>query len=129
MSERHLPRPTDAELEILRALWRRGPSTVREVHEDLPRVHPTRYTTTLKLMQIMAEKGLLARDEAQRAHVYRPRLPEDQTLKQLTRDLLERAFGGSAETLVMHALQAKKVSPTELANIRELLDGIEGSRK
>ena len=121
MTKRRLPRPTDAEIEILKILWQRGSATVREVHEALPRVRPTRYTTTLKLMQVMTEKGLVSRDESQRAHIYQPKLPRDQTLRQLTRHLLERAFGGSAERLVMHALQAKKVSAKELARIRELL--------
>lgn len=121
MTKRRLPRPTDAEIEILKILWQRGSATVREVHEALPRVRPTRYTTTLKLMQVMTEKGLVSRDESQRAHLYQPKLPRDQTLRQLTRHLLERAFGGSAERLVMHALQAKKVSAKELARIRELL--------
>ncbi len=129
MTKPDLRRPTDAELEILRVLWQRGPSTVRQVHEDLPRTRPTRYTTTLKLMQVMTEKGLVSRNESQRAHLYRPKLPREQTLRHLTRDLLERAFGGSAQTLVMHALRAKKVSPEDLTDIRELLDEIEGGRK
>ena len=124
MTKRRLRRPTDAEVEILKILWQRGLATVREVHEALPRARPTRYTTTLKLMQVMTEKGLVSRDESQRAHIYQPKLPRDQTLRQLTRHLLERAFGGSAERLVMHALQAKKVSPKELARIRELLESL-----
>jgi predicted transcriptional regulator len=115
-------RPTDAELEILNTLWERGPSTVRDVHEAMHHARGTGYTTTLKLMQIMAEKGLLVRDEAQRAHVYRPSATRSRTLGEITADLLERAFGGSPERLVMHLLGSRKVSPREIARIRELLD-------
>ncbi len=129
MGERSLPQPTDAELAILRVLWERGPSTVRQVHERLSRARPTGYTTTLKLMQIMAEKRLVVRDKTARAHVYTPAAPEEQTLRQVARDLLERAFGGSAEKLVMHALQAKKVSAEELARIRELLDEFQEGKR
>lgn len=121
------PRPTPAELEILRALWRRGPSTVREVHEGLGR--HTGYTTVLKLLQIMADKGLVTRDEKERAHVYAARVPEAETQRQLVRDLLDRAFGGSAAKLVMHALSAKKTSAAEIARIRRLLDEIEGGER
>lgn len=120
------PKPTPAELEILRVLWERGASTVREVHSTLCAARTTRYTTVLKLLQIMAEKGLVTRDERQRAHVYSARAPRTQTQGQLVRDLLERAFGGSAEGLVMHALSAKKVPAEELARIRALLDQLEG---
>ncbi len=116
------PRPTDSELAILRVLWRRGPSTVRQVQEDLSTVQPTGYTTVLKFLQIMSEKGLVTRDESQRTHVYRARLAEDKTQRQLLRDLLDRAFGGSAQKLVMQALSVKKASPEELTQIRELLD-------
>ena len=117
------PRPTDAELGILRVLWRRGPSTVRQVHEELER---TGYTTVLKLMQIMTEKGLVERDESQRAHVYVARLPEEQTLGQLVGDLLDRAFEGSSSRLVMRALESRPASREELAEIRRLLDVMEG---
>src|SRR5215468_1317123 len=120
------PKPTPAELEILRILWKEGASTVREVHERLDRRRPTGYTTVLKLLQIMAEKGLVARDESARAHVYRATLPEHQTQQQLVRDLVDRAFGGSAATLVMQALIARRTTPEELARIRELLDRLEG---
>jgi predicted transcriptional regulator len=123
------PRPTPAELEILRVLWSRGPSTVREVHECLERERPTGYTTVLKLMQIMTEKGLVSRDEAARAHVYVARAPEAQTQRQLVRDLLDRAFGGSATKLVMHALSARKASREELAGIRRMLDELEGGER
>src|SRR5512145_961220 len=103
-----LPRPTDAELAILRVLWKRGPSTVRQVHEVLSRERPTAYTTALKLLQIMTEKGLVARDERDRTHVYHTRLSEEQTQRQLIGDLLDRAFGGSSSKLVMQALAARK---------------------
>lgn len=118
-----LPRPTDAELAILRVLWARGPSTVRQVHDVLSRVRPTAYTTALKLLQIMTEKGLVRRDESDRSHVYHARMTEDQTQRQLVRDLLDRAFGGSASKLVMQALAARRASPEELSEIRRLLDG------
>jgi predicted transcriptional regulator len=120
------PRPTPAELEILRVLWTLGPSTVREVHESLGESKTTGYTTVLKLLQIMAEKGLVSRDESRRAHVYAPRLAEAQTQRQLVRDLLDRAFGGSASSLVMQALSTKRASPEEIARIRKMLDEIEG---
>lgn len=120
------PRPTDAELAILRVLWRRGPSTVRQVHEELTGKSPTVYTTVLKLLQIMTEKGLVERDESQRAHVYVSRLPEEQTLGQLVGDLLDRAFEGSSSRLVMSALESRPASRDELAEIRRLLDLMEG---
>src|SRR5215213_5843697 len=118
-----LPRPTDAELAILRVLWERGPSTVRQVHEVLvSRVGPAAYTTALKLLQIMTEKGLVRRDDTDRSHVYTTRLSEEQTQRQLVRDLLERAFGGSASKLVMQALNAKRATPEELGEIRKLIE-------
>ena len=120
------PKPTPAELEILRVLWDRGPSTVREVHETLERERATGYTTVLKLLQIMAEKELVTRDETARAHVYAARVPASDTQRQLVRDLLDRAFGGSALKLVMHALSARKASPAEIARIRRMLDEMEG---
>jgi predicted transcriptional regulator len=120
------PRPTPAELEILRVLWQQGPSTVREVQERLEAVRPTGYTTVLKLLQIMTDKGLVERDESARAHVYKASVPEAQTQKQLVRDLVDRAFGGSASQLVLHALSARKSSREELSRIRELLDQLEG---
>jgi BlaI family penicillinase repressor len=120
------PRPTPAELEILRVLWQRGPSTVREVHATLSESRSTGYTTVLKMLQIMTEKNLVGRDERLRAHIYSARLPQAHTQRQLVRDLLERAFDGSAMKLEMHALAAQKASPEEIARIRELLDEIEG---
>jgi predicted transcriptional regulator len=116
-----LPRPTDSELAILRVLWDRGPSTVRAVHEALADARETGYTTTLKLMQIMAEKGLVTRDISERTHVYTARLPEDQTQRQLVADLVQRAFGGSAAALMQQALSAKPTSPEELEKIRKLI--------
>lgn len=118
---RALPRPTDAELEILRVLWERGPSTVRQVHEALASSRETGYTTTLKLMQIMADKGLVTRDESSRTHVYGARVPRDVTQRQLVRDLLDRAFGGSAGRLVLQALSAVPPSREELAEIQRLI--------
>ncbi|HYH94840.1 BlaI/MecI/CopY family transcriptional regulator [Hyalangium sp.] len=123
MSESKLPRPTDAELAILRVLWARGPSTVREVHEALQ--DGSGYTTVLKMMQIMTEKGLVVRDEAQRAHVYSSRVTQQKTQRQLVTDLVERAFGGSPAQLAMQALSTKKTSPEELAELRRLLDSLE----
>jgi BlaI family transcriptional regulator, penicillinase repressor len=121
-----LPRPTDGELEILRVLWREGPSTVRDVHGILSKTKPgTGYTTVLKLMQIMADKNLVSRDEKNKAHVYSPRIREDQTQRQLVDDLLDRVFGGSAARMVMQALAAKKANPEDLAEIRHLLDEFE----
>jgi predicted transcriptional regulator len=117
-----LPRPTDAELSILRVLWERGPSTVRQVHDVLSRERPTAYTTALKLLQIMTDKGLVRRDETERTHVYHPRLSEEQTQRQLVRDLLDRAFGGSATKLVMQALAARRATPEELVEIRKLIE-------
>ena len=115
-------RPTDAELAILRVLWTRGSATVRQVHEALADARETGYTTTLKLMQIMAEKGLVRRDETERTHVYSAAAGEAQTQTQLVRDLVDRAFGGSAATLVMRALSADDTSESELKQIRKLID-------
>ena len=123
MSKRSLPRPTDAELAILRVLWERGPSTVRQVHDVLSRDRPAVYTTALKLLQIMTDKGLVSRDERDRSHVYQARLSEEQTQRQLVRDLLDRAFGGSASKLVMQALATRRATPEELTEIRRLIEG------
>jgi predicted transcriptional regulator len=124
-----LPRPTDAELAILRTLWRRGPSTVRQVLESLNQDRETGYTTALKLLQIMTEKGLVERDETERTHVYRARLTQEQTQRQLVGDLLDKAFGGSASQLVLQALATKPASADELAQIRRLLDELEGGEQ
>jgi predicted transcriptional regulator len=114
-------RPTDAELAILHVLWDRGPSTVRQVHGALAPARDTGYTTTLKLMQIMAEKGLVTRDESQRTHVYAACTGRDETQRQLVSDLLDRAFGGSASALVMQALKAHPASAAEMAEIRRMI--------
>ncbi|MDQ3755648.1 MAG: BlaI/MecI/CopY family transcriptional regulator [Acidobacteriota bacterium] len=130
MPKAKAPRPTGAELEILNVLWRRGPATVREVQEELRKSKPAMgYTTVLKLMQIMAGKNLVRRDERQRAHVYEARLAEEQTQAQLVGDLLERAFKGSAKKLVLQALSSKQASAEELAEIRQLLDDFERGKR
>jgi predicted transcriptional regulator len=118
-------RPTDAELELLTVLWTRGPSTVREIHEEINSRRPTQYTTVLKQMQIMATKTLVKRDEQQRAHVYRAAQPREWTQRQIAGDLLQRAFGGSARSMLMGALSARKASRRELDEIRKLLDEYE----
>lgn len=125
MAKRNLPKPTEAELAILTVLWQKGPSTVRQVHEALKDERQTGYTTILKLMQIMHEKGLVLRDESARTHVYQARLSEQQTQRQLAGDLLERAFGGSALKMVVQTLSAKRASPEELGQIRKLLSEME----
>lgn len=116
------PKPTDSELAILRILWERGPSTVRQVHEAMADTRDTGYTTTLKLMQIMADKGLVRRNESARTHVYTAMAGEQQTQQQLVRDLMDRAFGGSAAALVLQALNAEGASEDELREIRKLID-------
>ena len=126
MTKQPTPRPTDAELAILRVLWERGASTVRQVHDILLRERPTAYTTALKLLQIMTEKGLVRRDETDRTHIYHARLTEEQTQRQLVRDLLDRAFGGSSTKLVMQALAARRTSAEELTEIRRLIESREG---
>lgn len=123
-----LPRPTDAELAILRVLWETGPATVRQVHEAMAGERETGYTTTLKLMQIMAEKGLVRRDESTRTHVYEARVPRDQTQRQLVTDLIDRAFGGSAAALVLQALSAQPASEADLGEIRRLIDDYRRTR-
>lgn len=120
--------PTDAQLAILNVLWQRGPSTVREVHEGLPESLRRGYTTTLKLMQIMAEKGLVERDDSARSHVYAPALERDSLQETLVGDLLQKAFEGSAAKLAMRALSSARSSPEELAEIRDLLDHLETAR-
>ena len=129
MKKHRLPKPTDAELAILQVLWERGPSTVRGIWEQLNPIQRTGYTTVLKLMQIMFEKGLLERDETERSHVYQARVSEEQTQRQVVGHLLERLFAGSAPKLVMQALSAKKATRAELEEIRQLLDKMEGGAK
>ncbi|MHC5540279.1 BlaI/MecI/CopY family transcriptional regulator [Singulisphaera rosea] len=126
MSKPETPRPSEAELAILQVLWERGPSTVREVYERVGKARNTGYTTVLKLMQIMVTKGLVERDEAHKSHVYRAQPSRTATQRRLVLDLIERAFGGSGRDLVLQALSARPASPEELAEIRSLLDQIEG---
>jgi len=116
------PRPTQTELEILRVLWQRGPSSVREVHQIMLETRGAGYTTVLKLMQLMARKGLVVRDERERTHVYRAALAQEQTQRQLLTDLLDRAFDGSASQLILQALASKRTSPDEMEEIRKMLD-------
>jgi BlaI family penicillinase repressor len=125
LMKKNTVRPTDAELKILQVLWDRGPSTVREVYKIISSDKNVGYTTVLKLMQIMTDKGLVERDENCRPQLYRPRFPREQTERQLIKDLVDRAFGGSAKRLVMQALEAKKASPSELAQIEKLLNKLE----
>jgi BlaI family transcriptional regulator, penicillinase repressor len=118
--------PTEAELEILRALWARGPGTVREIYDAVGKTKPVIYTTVLKQMQVMHQKGLLERSERFRSHVYRPRQPQAQVQKRLAQSLLTRAFGGSAKGLLQSALAGRRVDSAEIAEIRRLLDGLAG---
>ncbi len=126
---RQPPRPTDAELEILTVLWSRGPSTVRDVHESVSRRKPTQYSTVLKFLQIMAEKGLVRRNEKQRAHIYEAAQPREWTQQRLAGDLLQRAFAGSAKNLLVGALSSRKTSKQDLAELRKLLDEYEKGAK
>lgn len=125
MSQEKKQNPTEKELTILQVLWAKGPSTVREVNAEISRKQKTGYTTTLKLMQIMTDKGLLVRDDSQFKHVYRPAVSEERTEKQIVGDLLDKVFAGSAEKLVMRALSAKKMTAEELQKIRRMLDQME----
>jgi predicted transcriptional regulator len=123
------PRPTDSELEILTVLWSRGPATVRDVHETVALRKPTQYTTVLKTLQIMAEKGLVRRNEKQRAHIYEAARPREWTQSQMAGDLLRRAFDGSARNLLLGALSARRASAAELSELRTLIDEYEKGRK
>jgi BlaI family transcriptional regulator, penicillinase repressor len=123
------PRPTEAELAILRVLWEGGPQSVRDIQGTLNEARPTGYTTVLKLIQIMMEKELVDRDETRRPQIYRARYSRQQTQRQLLRDLLQRAFGGSVKELVLEALATRKSTPEELEAIEKLLDRIEGGEK
>ena len=125
MTQQLWPYPSDAELAILRVLWRRGPSTVREVWEHVERAQPTGYTTVLKFLQIMAEKGLVTRDVSSKAHIYEAAVSEEVVQRNLLGDLLNRAFSGSAAKLVMRALTDNPSSNDELSEIRELIDKLE----
>jgi len=115
------PKPTEAELAILRVLWNRGPSTVRQVHEELNETKKTGYTTVLKFMQIMVEKGLVRRDDTPYAHVYEARVPQEQTQRKIVADVLDRVFEGSMSRMVVQALAAKGATAEELAEIRKIL--------
>ena len=122
-------KPTDTELEILRVLWEHGPCTVRQVHEYLPGRPSRGYTTVLKLLQIMSDKNLVRRDERQRAHVYKAAVSAERIQGNLLKDLLHKAFDNSSYKLIMQALAARPASGRELAEIRRLLDEIEGASK
>ncbi len=123
------PKPTEAELAILGVLWQRGPSTVRQVQDTLNVVKKTGYTTVLKFLQIMTEKGLVTRDETPYAHVYQARLPQEQAQRTLVNDLLDRAFEGSMSRLVLQALSSRKATPEELSEIRKVLKNYERGAK
>jgi len=122
-------RPTEAELNILRVLWTDGPLSVREIQRVLEESKPTGYTSVLKTIQIMTDKGLVERDESQRPQIYRAKYSQEHTQRQLLGDLLHRAFGGSVKTLVLQALSTKKSSAKELEAIEKLLDKFEGGKK
>lgn len=123
------PRPTDAELAILNVLWEHGPLTVRDIQRTMNEARPTGYTTVLKMLQIMTEKGLVDRDESVRPQIYKTRYSRSHTQRRLLADLLHRAFDGSVRELVLQALATKKSSPAELEAIERLLDRIEGESK
>jgi BlaI family penicillinase repressor len=122
-------KPTASELEILRILWSRGPSTVREVYESLSETRDLGYTTVLKLLQIMTTKGTVRRNETQRAHVYAAGFPAEQTKRQLAGDILQKVFEGSASQLMMHALAGRRASREEIEEMRRLLDDYERNRR
>jgi predicted transcriptional regulator len=123
------PKPTDAELSILRVLWNRGPSTVRQVQDELSKNKKTGYTTVLKFMQIMVDKGLLRRDDSPYAHIYEARVPREQTQRSIVADIVDRVFEGSMSRLVMQALEAKHATSEELAEIRKVLKKYERGDK
>ena len=123
------PRPTAGELEILNVLWESGPLSVRDTQRLLDATKPTGYTTVLKLLQIMTDKGLVERDETKRPQIYRPSIPREHTQRQLLRDLAERAFGGSVKDLVLQALADRQSSRAELEEMERLLDRMEGRKK
>lgn len=119
------PRPTDAELSILRVLWDKGAATVREVHEELNSRKPQVYTTVLKFLQIMTEKGLVRRDESARTHIYRAAVPPERMQRSMVKDLVQRLFAGSTQALVQQALGSGKVTAEEISEIRRTLDALE----
>jgi predicted transcriptional regulator len=121
--------PTEAELDILHALWDHGPSTVREVQQYLATSRPTVYTTVLKQLQVMTEKGLVRRNERLRSHVYEARFPREETQRRMAADLLDRAFRGSAPALLLGVLSARSATPSDLAEIRKMIDDYENKRR
>ena len=127
--QKHLPQPTDSELEILQVLWIHGPSTVRFVNDLLNKKKKTGYTTTLKLMQIMTEKELLIRDKSSRIHIFSPAVKEEETQTKIIDKMLGLAFGGSASKLVLQTLGSNKTSPEELDRIKQLITDLEKERK
>ncbi len=129
MPRKSASQPTEVELQILAVLWQRGPSTVRQIHNALKDTRDTGYSTTLKMMQVMTEKGLLLKDESRRPQVYRPAISEEQAQTHLLDDLIQRAFGGAADKLVLRAVTSRHMSPEELAQIRRLLKQLEGDLK
>ena len=129
MATKQIVRPTKLELAILKVLWEAGPRSVREIHKVLDEGKPTGYTTVLKMLQIMTEKGLVERDESVRPQIYRARYSQQQTQRHLVSDLMHRAFGGSVKALVMQALASRKSSTRDLDAIEKLLDRIEGGSK
>lgn len=129
MPERTKQRPTASELEILRVLWECGPSTVREVHDALADRKTTGYTTVLKLMQIMTAKGIVRRNETERAHVYEACEPAETTKRQLAADVMHRVFDDSASELMMHALAGRRASKQEIEDLRRLLDAVERKQR
>ena len=129
MAPKQIVRPTKLELSILRVLWQSGPLPVREIQNILDAKKPTGYTTVLKMVQIMTEKGLVDRDESVRPQIYRARYSQEQTQRHLVRDLLDRAFGGSVKALVMQALAGKKSSAKEIEEIEKLLDRMVGGSR
>ncbi len=129
MAKKQIPKPTDAELELLQILWKHGPSTVRFINDKLNEKKAVGYTTTLKMLQIMTEKKLVGRDERNRSHIYYAAFKENETQKVLLDRLMETAFGGSAMKLVMQALGNHKASRDEIEQIQALLKKIEGDKK
>lgn len=128
-NESNIPKPTEAELEILQVLWQSGPATVREVHEKLAEKRDIGYTTTLKNMQNMVQKAMLSRDEESRSHIYHAQLQQKQTQQMLLDRFMESAFGGSAMNLVMQALGNRKTSKEDLQKIKALINKLEGGEK
>ena len=129
MARRPSPNLTEVELQILSVLWDRGPSTVREVHDALRKQRDTGYSTTLKMMQVMIEKGLLLKDDEQRPQVYRPAMSQEQAQTRFVDDMIQRVFGGSADKLILRAVSSKHISRQDLEQIRKLLKKLEGYSK